>query len=125
MKTKEVMPLTQMFVSISDPRSARQVRHDLSELLTVAVCAVLCSADEFSDIEAWAKERIDWQRGFLVLKHGIPSHDTFGRMFAMLDPREFEAAFRRWGGQTSSLVKTKPPCAQALLPTTLPSSAIS
>ena len=46
------MPLTQVFVSISDPRSARQVRHDLSELLTVAVCAVLCSADEFSDIEA-------------------------------------------------------------------------
>lgn len=99
MKTKEVMPLTQMFVSISDPRSARQVRHDLSELLTVAVCAVLCSADEFSDIEAWAKERIDWLRGFLVLKHGIPSHDTFGRVFAMLDPREFEAAFRRWVGQ--------------------------
>ena len=99
MKTKEVMPLTQMFVSISDPRSARQVRHDLSELLTVAVCAVLCSADEFSDIEAWAKERIDWLRGFLVLKHGIPSHDTFGRVFAMLDPREFETAFRRWVGQ--------------------------
>ena len=93
------MPLTQVFVSISDPRSARQVRHDLSELLTVAVCAVLCSADEFSDIEAWAKERIDWLRGFLVLEHGIPSHDTFGRVFAALNPREFEAAFRRWVGQ--------------------------
>lgn len=93
------MPLTQVFVSISDPRSARQVRHDLSELLTVAVCGVLCSADEFSDIEAWAKERIDWLRGFLVLEHGIPSHDTFGRVFAALDPRQFEAAFRRWVGQ--------------------------
>jgi predicted transposase YbfD/YdcC len=93
------MPLTQVFVSISDPRSARQVRHDLSELLTVAVCAVLCSADEFSDIEAWAKERIDWLRGFLVLEHGIPSHDTFGRVFAALNPHEFEAAFRRWVSQ--------------------------
>lgn len=93
------MPLTQVFISISDPRSARQVRHDLSELLTVAVCAVLCSADEFSEIEAWAKERIDWLRGFLVLEHGIPSHDTFGRVFAALDPHEFEAAFRRWVGQ--------------------------
>ena len=99
MTTREVMPLTQVFVSISDPRSARQVRHDLSELLTVAVCGVLCSADEFSDIEAWAKERIDWLRGFLVLEHGIPSHDTFGRVFAALDPRQFEAAFRRWVGQ--------------------------
>ena len=93
------MPLTQVFVSISDPRSARQVRHDLSELLTVAVCAVLCSADEFSDIEAWAKERLDWLRGFLVLEHGIPSPDTFGRVFAAMNPREFEAAFRRWVGQ--------------------------
>lgn len=99
MTTREVMPLTQVFVSISDPRSARQVRHDLSELLTVAVCGVLCSADEFSDIEASAKERIDWLRGFLVLEHGIPSHDTFGRVFAALDPRQFEAAFRRWVGQ--------------------------
>ncbi len=51
MQTKKVMPLTEVFVSISDPRSARQIRHDLSELLTVAVCAALCSADEFSDIE--------------------------------------------------------------------------
>ncbi len=57
MQTKKVMPLTEVFVSISDPRSARHIRHDLSELLTVAVCAVLCSADEFSDIEAWASGR--------------------------------------------------------------------
>ena len=99
MTTREVTPLTQVFVSISDPRSARQVRHDLSELLTVAVCVVLCCADEFSDIEAWAKERIEWLRGFLVLEHGVPSHDTFGRVFAALDPREFEGAFRRWVGQ--------------------------
>lgn len=93
------MALTQMFVSISDPRSARQVRHDLSELLTVAVCAVLCGADEFSDIEAWARERIDWLRGFLALENGVPSHDTFARVFAALNPREFEAAFRRWVSQ--------------------------
>ena len=64
MKTREVMPFTLVFVSIPDPRNSRQVRHDLSELLTVAVCAVLCSADEFTDIEAWATERVDWLRGF-------------------------------------------------------------
>lgn len=46
MKTREVLPLTQVFVSIPDPRNSRQIRHDLSELLTVAACAVLCSADE-------------------------------------------------------------------------------
>lgn len=99
MNSTQIMPLQQVFVSISDPRSARHVRHDLGELLTVAVCAVLCSADEFTDIEAWANERIDWLRGFLVLENGIPSHDTFGRVFAALDPREFEAAFCRWVGQ--------------------------
>lgn len=92
------MPLAKVFVTIQDPRSSRQVRHDLSELLTVAVCAVLCRADDFLEIEAWASERIEWLRGFLVLENGIPSHDTFGRVFAMLDPREFEAAFRRWVG---------------------------
>lgn len=92
------MALRQVFVSISDPRSARQVRHDLAELLTVAVCAVLCGADDFSDIEAWAKERIDWLRGFMALANGVASHDTFERVFALLDPQEFEAAFRRWVG---------------------------
>ena len=99
MKTSNVVSLTQVFVSISDLRSARQVRHDVSELLTVAVCTVQCSADELSDIKAWAKERIDWLRGSLVLGHGIPSHDTSGRLFAALNPCEFEAGFRRWVGQ--------------------------
>jgi len=99
MKSTQIMPLQQVFVSINDPRSARHIRHDLGELLTVAVCAVLCSADEFTDIEAWANERIDWLRGFLVLESGIPSHDTFGRVFAAIDPKQFEAAFCRWVGQ--------------------------
>lgn len=94
MKTWNVMPLSTVFESISDPRSTGQVRHDLAELLTVAVGGVLCRANDFSEIEAWANERIDWLRGFLVLEKGIPSHDTFARVFAMRDPRQFEAAFR-------------------------------
>ena len=65
----------------------------------IAHGAVLCNADEFPDIKAWAKEGIDWLREFMVLGHGIPSHDTFGRVFAALDPREFEGEFRRWVGQ--------------------------
>jgi len=88
----------QVFVAICDPRSRRQVRHDLAELLTVAVCAVLCGADDFIDVEAWGKEKLAWLRGFMVLERGIPSHDTFERVFAMLDPQHFEAAFRRWMG---------------------------
>lgn len=88
----------EVFVAIGDPRSARQVRHNLAELLTVAVCAVLCGADDFTDIEAWGKEKLAWLRGFMVLGRGIPSHDTFERVFEALDPRQFEAAFRRWVG---------------------------
>lgn len=92
------MPLTQVFVSISDPRSARQKRHDLAELLTVAVCAVLSGVDDFVDIELWAEAKIDWLRSFMKLEHGIPSHDTIGRLFGLIAPDEFESAFRRWVG---------------------------
>ncbi|WP_407280864.1 ISAs1 family transposase [Aromatoleum evansii] len=98
MKAGNVMPLTQVFVSISDPRSARHKRHDLAELLTVAVCAVLSGVDDFVDIELWAEAKIDWLRGFMKLEHGIPSHDTIGRVFGMITPDEFESAFRRWVG---------------------------
>ena len=92
------MPLTQVFVSISDPRSARHSRHDLAELLTVAVCAVLSGVDDFVDIELWGEAKIDWLRGFMKLEHGIPSHDTIGRVFGMIAPGELESAFRRWVG---------------------------
>lgn len=92
------MPLTQVFVSVFDPRSARHARHDLAELLTVAVRAVLTGVDDFVDIEPWAEAKIDWLRGFMKLEHGIPSHDTIGRVFGMLAPDEFESAFRRWVG---------------------------
>ena len=98
MKTGAVTPLMQVFVSIADPRSRRQVRHQLAELLTVAVCAVLCGADDFIEIEGWGKEKLAWLRGFMVLERGIPSHDTFERVFALLDAQHFESAFRRWVG---------------------------
>ena len=54
--------------------------------------------DDFVDVELWAKAKLDWLRGFMKLEHGIPSHDTFCRVFGMLAPDQFEAAFRRWVG---------------------------
>jgi hypothetical protein len=98
MKTKNIMPLTQVFVSISDPRSARHIRHELAELLTVVVCTVLSGVDELVDIELWADAKLDWLRGFMKLEHGIPSHDTIGRVLGMIAPDKFESAFRRWVG---------------------------
>lgn len=96
METESRLRLADVFVSISDPRQAGKVEHDLVELLVVAVNAVLVGADTFVEIELWANEKLDWLRGYLTLKAGIPSHDTFGRLFGLIDPTEFETAFRRW-----------------------------
>lgn len=96
METGKRLRLADVFVSISDPRQAAKVEHDLVELLVVAVNAVLVGADTFVEIELWAQARLEWLRGYLRLENGIPSHDTFGRLFGLIDPDEFETAFRAW-----------------------------
>lgn len=96
METENRLRLADVFVSITDPRQSSKVELDLVELLVIAVNAVLVGADTFVEIELWARERIDWLRRYLRLENGVPSHDTFGRLFGLIDPDEFEAAFRRW-----------------------------
>jgi predicted transposase YbfD/YdcC len=96
METGSKLRLADVFVSISDPRQAGKVEHDLVELLVVAVNGVLVGADTFVEIELWAQERLDWLRRYLRLENGIPSHDTFGRLFGLIDPDEFATAFRAW-----------------------------
>ena len=96
METEGRQRLADVFVGIRDPRQAKKVDHDLVELLVVAVCGVLAGADDFVEIEAWATEKLDWFRQYLRLANGIPSHDTFGRVFAAIDSQAFAAAFRRW-----------------------------
>ena len=98
MEMESKLRLADVFVLISDPRQAAKIEHDLVELLVIAVNAVLVGADTFVEIELWARERIDWLRRYLRLENGIPSHNTFGRLFGVIDPDEFEAAFRRWAG---------------------------
>lgn len=88
--------MADVFVGIVDPRQAKKVEHDLVELLVIAVCGVLAGADDFVEIEEWAKEKHDWFRQYLRLEHGIASHDTFGRVFAAIDAEAFGAAFQRW-----------------------------
>lgn len=98
MKTENRLSVAEVFVGIRDPRQAKKVEHDLVELLVIAVCGVLAGADDFVEIEAWANEKCDWFKRHLRLEHGIPSHDTFGRVFASIDAEAFGAAFRRWVG---------------------------
>lgn len=96
MKTEGRLSVADVFVGIRDPRQAKKVEHDLVELLVIAVCGVLAGADDFVEIEEWAKAKRDWFGQHLRLEHGIPSHDTFGRVFAAIDADRFGAAFRRW-----------------------------
>ena len=96
MATGNKQSVEEIFVSVRDPRQVKKVEHRLADVLTIAVCAVLAGADEFVAIEEWAKEKLDWLRRYLPLENSIPSHDTFGRVFAAIDPEEFGSAFRRW-----------------------------
>jgi predicted transposase YbfD/YdcC len=83
------------FEELSDPRAAN-ARHDLLEVLTIALAALLCGAEGCADMEDFGQAKEDLLRQFLRLEHGIPSHDTFSRVFRLLDPQAFEAAFRRF-----------------------------
>ena len=96
METEKPVSLAEAFSIIVDPRVAGRNTHDLVEMLVVSVCAMLCGADNFVDIHAWAEARLDWLRRFMKLEHGIASHDTLGRVFGMLDARAVESSFRRW-----------------------------
>lgn len=90
--------MVEVFEGLEDWRNAQQTRHRLSELLTVAVCAVLSGADDFEEISQWGCAKLPWLRGFLQLDYGVASPDTFERVFALLDPKQFEQAFRIWVG---------------------------
>jgi len=96
MTTGKPVSLAEAFSVITDPRVVKRSTHDLVEMMVVAVCATLCGADNFVDIELWANERLDWLRRFMKLEHGIASHDTLGRVFGLLDGQAVERSFRHW-----------------------------
>jgi predicted transposase YbfD/YdcC len=84
------------FASLPDPRIERHRWHKLSDILVIAVCAVLCGAESYPAIEDFGQEREEWLRQFLELPEGIPSHDTFNRVLRLLDPVQFQRCFLRW-----------------------------
>jgi len=83
-KTAELF--TPFFVDLTDPRVERARRHNLLDILILAVCATLGNADGWADVERFANAKLDFFKTFLDLPNGVPSHDTFGRVFARLDP---------------------------------------
>jgi predicted transposase YbfD/YdcC len=84
------------FAGLTDPRVDRTKKHRLDDILVIALCAVICGADSFGEIERFGKARHDWLKRFLALPNGIPSHDTFNRVFAALDRDKFSACFASW-----------------------------
>jgi predicted transposase YbfD/YdcC len=91
-----VSTIAKHFGKLEDPRVDRTKLHLLSDILTIAICAVICDADGWVDVENYGVSKHTWLASFLPLPNGIPSHDTFGRVFARIDPEQFQACFIRW-----------------------------
>lgn len=95
MITKSVAIFTH-FQNVSDPRVDRKKLHSLYEMIVVTLCGTICGAQGWADIERFGNSRIDWFRKFLVLENGIASHDTFGRVFGLLDSQELLDCLQQW-----------------------------
>jgi predicted transposase YbfD/YdcC len=93
------------FAALTDPRSphAPNQRHELIDILVIAVCAVICGAEGWEDIEEYGKAQAEWFAQVLELPHGIPGHDTFRRVLSRLDPEELTRCFISWSGALSDL----------------------
>ena len=88
--------LTRCFAGLADPRATRRCDHRLIDILVIAVCAVIACAESWEDIALYGRSKRIWLKSFLALPNGIPSHDTFRRVFMLIDPDAFEACFARW-----------------------------
>jgi predicted transposase YbfD/YdcC len=90
---------------LDDPRCPGKVEHRLIDILVIAVCAVIACAESWEDIVLYGRSKQDWLRRFLALPNGVPSHDTFRRVFILIDPDAFEACFTAWAQGIAPLGK--------------------
>lgn len=104
MKLKSKITLLDHFAKLTDPRIDRTKEHKLIDILAIAICGMLCGADNWVAMEQYGNAKQEWLKQFLELPNGIPSHDTISRLFARLDPKEFEQCFRDWVKTISELI---------------------
>jgi len=97
--------LIESFSVIQDPRIERGKDHPLINIIIIAICGAICGADSWVEIETFGNAKKEWLSEYLDLKNGIPSHDTFGRVFARLDAEQFQMGFSHWIAGISQVFK--------------------
>src|SRR5919206_1077379 len=97
--------IVEHFRTLEDPRIERTKKHLLLDILVIALCTLLSGGEGFQDMELFGKSKRAWLQTFLALPHGIPSHDTFGRVFARLHPQRFQACFLSWTRAVAQLTQ--------------------
>ena len=105
MENQAPQSLIDHFSTIDDPRIDRTKLHQLIDILVIAICATICGAEGWEDFELFGNCKHDWFKTFLDLPNGIPSHDTFRRVFARLDPTQFQQAFLDWVRSVTTLTQ--------------------
>jgi predicted transposase YbfD/YdcC len=88
--------LEKHFEGLSDPRSASRIEHHLMDIVLITICAVICGAEDWGEVEEYGVSKQSWLASFLSLPNGIPSHDTFNRLFARLHPEQLQQCFLNW-----------------------------
>ena len=96
MPIRRELAISQYFAAIDDPRVDRTKAHLLLDIIIIAICAVICGADSWVAVEEFGRSKRAWLATFRDLPNGIPAHDTFGRVFARLDPEQFQRSFLAW-----------------------------
>ena len=92
----QAVSIIECFSEVEDPRVSYLVRHKLIDIIVIAICAVISGAEGWTDVESFGRAREKWLRKFLELPNGIPSHDTFGDVFGLIDARQFQTSFLQW-----------------------------
>lgn len=96
--------LVSHFSKLRDPRVRGRTLHNLIDIIVITICAIICGAEQWSEVAEFGVQRIDWLKQFLKLPHGIPSHYTFGRVFSLIQPEELLACFMNWAIEMTELV---------------------
>ena len=95
MAEEPIRSLEEHFSNVTDPRGPN-VTHQLFDIIIIAILGTICGADGWVEIEQFGYQKLNWLSQYLWLGNGIPSHDTFGRVFSQIDPEEFQDSFMKW-----------------------------